>query len=103
MEKKKRKSKNEKSKSLEHVEKFVCKMCNYECSHRGNYNKHLRSKKHLTLVSSKNVEKNAILDENVFYCECGKFYRHRQSLYSHERRGKYVCSKEDDIKSETPT
>jgi len=103
MEKKKSVSKKKKSKNLEDVEIFECKMCNYECSHRGNYNKHLRSKKHLMLTNSKNVDKKVILDENMFYCRCGKSYRHRQSLYSHEQRCKYVCSQEEDIKSDTPS
>ena len=70
---------------------FVCKNCHFYCSKQSNYDKHVLSRKHkntaiiLTNTYKKNAE-NA--DTQNFICECGKDYKHRQSLYNHKK----VCT-----------
>jgi len=66
--------------------KFLCEICNYKCSNKKDYNKHLKTNKHFILTQTDNfVPKNPI-----FFCVCGKSYLHRQSLYNHKKK----CSKE---------
>tara|TARA_Y100000816_G_scaffold292620_1_gene289187 strand:- start:6793 stop:7743 length:951 start_codon:yes stop_codon:yes gene_type:complete len=98
MEKKKMRKKKLKNRNPEDVEVFICESCNYECRHRGNYNKHLRSKKHLMLKESKTEEKVEKMEDNIFYCRCGKSYKHRQSLYSHEQRCKFILDEGEEDK-----
>ena len=66
-------------------ENYICESCNYICEHKGNYNKHLLSKRHAKMCNSSNIGEN---DGEIFRCICGKTYKHRQSLYNHERRCK---------------
>ena len=61
---------------------FECKICNYITSKKSNYNKHLLTAKHTNLHNTdKNVAKVA-----SFNCLCGKSYKHRQSLYTHQSK-----------------
>jgi len=62
---------------------FECKNCYYFTSKKSNYNKHLMTAKHKYLQNTdKNVAKVAI----KFDCICGKSYKHRQSLYTHQSK-----------------
>ena len=74
-------------------ENYECLICNYRCEHKGNYNKHLLSNKHMRLSNKieKITETIGILedeDEQEYVCRCGRRYRQRQSLYNHELRCK---------------
>jgi len=65
---------------------FECKLCNYNTCKNSNYIKHLLTAKHINLHSTdKNVAKVA----PKFNCLCGKSYKHRQSLYTHQRKCKF--------------
>jgi len=73
---------------------FVCQKCDFKCSKKGDWNRHILSSKH------KNVDKmltNVDADDiKPYKCECGKFYKHRQSLYVH----KQTCVTKDEINKE---
>ena len=62
------------------VKKFICEKCDYSCSKKGDFNKHLRSKKHNTTNTT------AIQQQLSYTCECGKVYNHRASLYNHKKK-----------------
>ena len=64
------------------AQKFYCEKCDFGCSKRSNYEKHLRTAKHtmVTEMVTDSYEKNA-----RYYCECGKSYKHRQNLYVHRK------------------
>jgi hypothetical protein len=61
---------------------FFCEKCDYGCSKKSSFDKHLLTKKHNTTNSDKILQ-------HGFTCECGKEYKHRTSLYHHKR----VCEK----------
>ena len=65
-------------------------MCDFKCSKKSNYTKHLGTDKHkiLTNTDTKNAENAA----PMFECECGKRYQHRQSLFAHGKK----CPKNND-------
>jgi len=73
---------------------FVCQNCHFICSKKGDWNRHILSSKH------KNVDKmltNVDADDiKPYKCECGKIYKHRQSLYVH----KQTCVTKDEINKE---
>lgn len=61
---------------------FFCEKCDYGCSKKSSFDKHLLTKKHNTTNSDKILQ-------HGFTCECGKEYKHRTSLYHHKR----ICEK----------
>jgi hypothetical protein len=87
--------------------KFYCKSCDFICSKQSNFNKHLLTLKHkttdklLTNTDTENAE-NAENAENSnipnnFVCECGKEYKHRQSLWNHKK----TCIQNNNLPSDT--
>ena len=71
------------------AEKFYCEICDFKCCKKSNYVKHLRTLKHkntdkiLTNTDAENAENASV--SNNFVCECGKEYKHRQSLFNHKK------------------
>ena len=71
--------------------KFVCNKCDYSTSRKSQYERHLSTQKHkclhmLTdLVPKSSKCESVIKDKEVFACECGKVYKHRQSLSIHKK------------------
>ena len=70
---------------------YECKICDFKCSNKFNFTKHLATDKH------KNTTKyNKIQQKNATYeCECGKIYPYRSSLYNHQKK----CQKRFDEKT----
>ena len=62
---------------------FECKLCDFKTSNKYNYTKHLSTLKHKNLHFTDN--KMQKLQES-YYCICGKSYKHRQSLYTHQSK-----------------
>jgi len=73
---------------------FECLLCDFKCSKKSNYDKHLLTLKHkmLTNVDTKNAETTS----HGFQCDCGKEYKHRQSLSVHRK----TCQKMPEEKIE---
>ena len=73
---------------------FLCSKCDFKCCKKGDWNRHILSSKH------KNVDKMLTnVDADVikpYMCECGKLYKHRQSLYVH----KQTCITKDELNKE---
>lgn len=61
---------------------FSCKKCNYECSKICDWNRHIITRKHLKASADLQMD---FQENSQFACECGKKYKHRQSLYKHKR------------------
>jgi len=55
-----------------------CKKCNYVCRHTGDFNKHLKTKKHV-----QNENKHAT---KIYQCSCGKIYKSRGGLFYHNKK-----------------
>ena len=81
--------------------KFACLICHYSCSKQSDLNKHNNSKKHLTLTNTVNQltkkdyispyelsSKSSFIKQKNYTCDCGKNYKHRQSLHNHKK----ICS-----------
>jgi len=72
---------------------FTCDKCNYKCSKRSDYNKHILTAKHKMLYNA--IPKTTEVAKRRV-CVCGKTYKHNPSYYRH----KIVCLyKDDDILS----
>jgi len=76
---------------------YECKKCDFISCRKNDWDRHILTRKHknvdkmLTNVSAYAAEINPI-----HKCECGKIYKHRQSLYVH----KQTCVTKDEINKE---
>ena len=90
-------------KSQKVAPKFYCKICDYKCIRKNDFEKHILTAKHkrLTNADKKSQKvaktKNIVHSTDSFICECGKEYKHRQSLHKHQLKCKIINNKEEEI------
>jgi hypothetical protein len=72
---------------------FYCESCDYSCIKKGDYNKHLSTRKHEkkatsnTLVTNGNIENSKVANPLVFSCKnCNKVYKSRKGLWGHQKK-----------------
>ena len=75
---------------------LFCEKCNYYCSHKGDFNKHLRTSKHL-IDKNDNIFTPKI--PQIYKCNCGNEYNHMSGLSRHRKKCNYLQNKQldDDI------
>jgi hypothetical protein len=61
---------------------FDCINCDFKCSNKHDYNRHILTRKHQIRT---NTTKNSKSTTN-FVCECGKEYKHHSSLWNHRKK-----------------
>jgi len=80
------------------AEKFYCDACDFNCCKNSDWKRHLTTTKHiktdstLTHAAKANAGSSSVV--NKFICECGKSYKHRQSLFSHRKQCKIAENEE---------
>ena len=73
---------------------YTCIKCDYNGNHKGQWTRHLNSKKHKMLKMFNNDEEMFNNDEEIIIkgqrdnldCMCGKKYKHFQSFYRHRKK-----------------
>ena len=78
----------------ETADKYFCEQCDFKCSKKSNYDKHLETRKH-----KKNYNELQKNDTSLkkYNCICGKGYAHRQGLYTHKKK----CDYEKEIATDS--
>jgi len=82
------------------VNKFNCICCDYKCSRKYDYDKHLSTQKHKQACNrtnednlGTNEDKNVVNVVNVvnvkFACDCGKTYKYKRGLWNHQQKCNY--------------
>jgi len=65
---------------------FECKSCDFKCSKKSDWNRHLFTAKHLNRI---NLEQISAKKSDIFTCVfCSKEYKHRNSLWYHNKKCK---------------
>ena len=72
---------------------FYCEKCDYTCSRKSDYNKHIATAKHI------NSYGQLPTTLKKYACSCGKEYKHRQGLYLHKK----TCKELNEIDTNTGT
>jgi len=81
-------------KTPKNAEKFTCNICNFKCSKKSDFNRHIMTAKHKNRTNrTEKTPKNA----EIFECECGKVYKARNSLWYHKKKCIYVDDDDDII------
>ena len=80
--------------------KFVCEKCDYYTNRKSQYDRHLQTKKHNTYKYLQNT-----YTKKFHICECGKTYKHRQSLNTHKKNcsQQVSCELSEQVIDENPT
>ena len=71
-------------KVLKTTKHYFCEKCDYSSSCNSNFNKHLLTPKHIN--TDKILTKTTKKVLKIFSCNCGKQYKHRQSLFNHTQK-----------------
>lgn len=67
-------------KTNEKNENYFCEKCKFFTLNKFNFLKHTKTQKHI------NRHTNILDETQQFNCECGKQYKHRQSLFNHKKK-----------------
>jgi len=71
------------------AQNFYCEKCDYMCSKKYNWDKHILTAKHHKEINGNNLEiKSGKKWQNNLHCECGKIFRTNSGLWKHEK----VCN-----------
>ena len=70
---------------------YVCEICDYVTSNRKDFNKHIKTKKHIYNTNKKNIKS----DITIFECICGKKYNYRGSIFNHKKNCKVLKEHEN--------
>ena len=68
------------------VNTFHCENCDFQCSRKNDWNRHLATAKHKKNVVICHTTDTTKIQPQVFRCECGKEYNHRASLHNHKKK-----------------
>ena len=84
---------NDSEKVAKVAEKYYCKICDYECCRKHNFDKHILTAKHKKLENDSKMivndsEKVAKVAKE-YICECGKEFKWNSGLYRHKKTCNY--------------
>jgi len=86
-------------KTQKNPKNFLCKLCGFVSSNIKDYKRHISTRKHKMLTNVDNciiAESKIQTPPEIFACECGKVYKHRQSLSVHKKKCNFVDNSHDE-------
>jgi hypothetical protein len=71
------------NKTSKNIKKFNCEICNFICCKKGDYDRHLLTRKHKMATDGNNVD----IKKTSYICEiCNKEYLDRSGLWRHKKK-----------------
>jgi hypothetical protein len=74
--------------------KFTCEKCTYNCSKKSEYDKHMRTAKHMSRTNVDIIEPMCPTD---FVCECGKKYVAKSGLWYHKKKCTFLLENSQEV------
>jgi len=68
------------------IQKFTCSNCDFKCSKKGDWNRHILTDKHCNLTNPNKNTSNYI--HKNYTCNCGRIYKHQSTLCAHKKKCK---------------
>ena len=75
------------------AQKFSCEYCNYKCSKKSDFDKHILTAKHQMLINA-NGKIAKVAEIKLHHCACGKKYKHLPTLSRHKKHCNYMINNE---------
>jgi len=72
-------------KEQKRAEEYSCEECNFLCSKKSNFNRHILTTKHKMLINAKEKELKRALPITEYKCVCEKTFKHASSLCKHKK------------------
>lgn len=89
-------------KSAKNIKFFECIKCDFIAYKKGDYTRHLQTQKHKNnIILINNTQKNATI--KIYCCECGKSYKHNQSLFNHKKKCNFIIEQIEQIEQKDNT
>ena len=73
-------------KTPKNAEKYMCENCDFKCSKKSDYDRHLMTTKHKMMTNDDNTDDKNTKNATSYMCVCGKSYKHRQGLSLHKKK-----------------
>ena len=79
---------------------FHCINCHYNTFKKNQYDRHILTLKHkrLTNTDPKMSDLSSNSSATKYACDCGKFYKHKQSLFNHKKKCNYNTKETKETK-----
>jgi hypothetical protein len=85
---------NDTKKTSKNINFFICKICDFECCKKGDWNRHITRPKHLKHIEMiQNDTKKTSKNITSYICECGNIYKHHSGLWRHKK----ICNVEKEL------
>ena len=84
-------------------QKYECSNCKYITANKKDFSKHILTSKHLILTQYLQKNPEIPMKDKIFICDCGKEYKHRQSLYTHKQHCTFKIKKNIIEEKNEPT
>lgn len=68
--------------------KFYCEKCDFECSNKKDWSRHITTRKHIN--DDRCLPKKPQKTPKKYKCECGKSYSYKQSIFVHRQKCELV-------------
>ena len=75
---------------------FHCKNCDYNTSHSGMWNRHLKTKKHKDNSLDNDLSTKRTKRTKIWECDCGKIYKYQSGLCKHQNKCTYINGNEEN-------
>ena len=78
---------NDTKKTSKNIDLFVCNLCDFTCSKKGDWIRHTTRPKHINNVEMiQNDTKKTSKNIASYFCECGNMYKHHSGLWRHKKK-----------------
>ena len=77
---------------------FYCEHCDYITCRKSQYNRHLLTSKHKKKANTDHILTDLVPKSSTgeYICECGKLYKHKQSLFTHKKKCIFIKNENNE-------